>query len=87
MSLKGNGVICAVECCIQNWDYDEDQEKDNIYINFYGPVNVEDDDAESKRAGKIVVPSNHSEYFFRLNEPVYKLRAPTLVSALWMDAI
>nr|CAB3471386.1 unnamed protein product [Digitaria exilis] len=87
LSLMGSGVICTVGCCIYNWDSDEDQERDNICIDFYGPINVEEEDAESQRAGKIVVPSNRSEYFFRLNEPVYKLKAPTLVSAMWMDAI
>ncbi|KAF8686978.1 hypothetical protein HU200_043257 [Digitaria exilis] len=87
LSLIGNGVVCTVGCCIYNWDSDEDQERDNICIDFYGPINVEEEDAESHRAGKIVVPSNRSEYFFRLNEPVYKLRAPALVSAMWVDVI
>ncbi|KAF8772111.1 hypothetical protein HU200_006105 [Digitaria exilis] len=86
-SCMGNGVICSVGCCIHSWDSDEAQERDNIYIYFYGSINVDEEDAKLQRAGKTVLSSNHSEYFFRLNEPVYKLIAPTLVSAVWMDVI
>ncbi|CAL5050102.1 unnamed protein product [Urochloa decumbens] len=82
-----NGVICSVGCCTQAWTGEEEIDRDNIRIDFYGPVNAgEEEEAELQRAGKIVL-SKPSKYFFRVKEPAYQLIAPTLVSAMWMDAI
>lgn len=86
-SQMGNGVICSVGCCIHSWSYDEEHERDNICIHFYGHVNAGEGDAELQRDGNVLPSSNPSKYLFRLNEPLYKLIAPTLVSAMWMDVI
>ncbi|CAL5049646.1 unnamed protein product [Urochloa decumbens] len=81
-----NGVICSVGCCTQGWTGEEEIDRDNIRIDFYGPINAVEEEAELQRTGKIVLSiSKPSKYFFRVKEPAYQLIAPTLVSALWMD--
>ncbi|CAN6192853.1 unnamed protein product [Urochloa humidicola] len=75
-----NGVVCSVSCCTQAWTGEEEIGRDNIRIDFYGPINAGED-------GKIVLSSKPSKYFFRVKEPAYQLIASTLVSAPWMDIL
>ncbi|GJN39337.1 hypothetical protein PR202_gb28448 [Eleusine coracana subsp. coracana] len=72
----GDGVICGVGYCTESWTCREEIEKDAIYMSSHSPISGDDE-----QAGKVVLSSSPSKYFFRLHESKCHLIAPSLVAA------